>query len=71
MREDTNTAPETESLDFNKPTFEFKPNEQHDWRQQGPYIVCKSCELQHAVYIGVGRLLVGIDDKGRPMFKPR
>jgi len=68
---DEQVVPESETLDLTKPAYEFKPNEQHDWRQQGPYCVCKSCELQHAVYVGMGKILVGLDDKGKPIFKPR
>ena len=63
--------PESESLDFDNPSFVFKPNEQHDWRQQGCYLICKGCELQHAVYIGMGKLLVGLNDKGKPIFVKR
>jgi hypothetical protein len=60
-----------EVLDFNRPTFSFLPNEAHDWRQRGPFLVCKSCEIEHATYIGPDRLLIGIDDKGRPILKKR
>jgi len=62
---------ETEVLDFTKPTYTFKPNEVHDWRQQGPYVVCKSCELQHAVWIGMDKIMVGINEKGQPILKKR
>lgn len=65
------TEGESEVADFNNPAFVFKPNEQHDWRAQGPYIICKSCELQHAVYIGMDKLLAGLDEKGKPIFKKR
>ena len=68
---DGKEKPETELLDFNKPNFEFKPNEHHDWRQKGPYLVCKSCELQHATYIGMDKLLIGLNEKGQPLFKKR
>lgn len=60
---------ETEVLDFNKPAFKFVPKGRHDWRQRGPYIVCMSCELQHAVWIGVEKHMVGIDKKGLPILK--
>jgi hypothetical protein len=62
---------ESEVADFSKPAFVFKSNEQHEWRQQGPYIVCKSCELQHAVFVGMDRILTGLDEKGKPIFKKR
>ena len=62
---------EYEVLDFTKPTFEFRPNERHDWRQQGPYLVCKSCEIEHASYIGMKKLMVGINEQGQPILKNR
>jgi hypothetical protein len=55
---------ETEVLDFNKPDFSFIPKGVHEWRQQGYYLVCKSCDLEHAVWIGNNRILIGINDKG-------
>jgi|GEM_PF-2943069 len=62
---------ETEVLDFNKPAYSFIPKGNHDWRQQGPYLVCKSCEIQHATWIGMEKIMVGIDKKGRPLVKKR
>ena len=56
---------------FDRPDFEFKPNEVHEWTQQGPYLICKGCELIHATYVGMGKLLVGLNDKGQPIFKRR
>lgn len=60
-----------DELDFTRPSFVFKPKEQHDWRQQGGYLVCKSCEIQHAVYIGMNKLLIGLNPDGTPILKPR
>lgn len=62
---------ESELLNFNEPDFKFIPNERHEWRQQGPYLVCKQCQLEHAAYIGMEKLLVGIDDNGQPIFIDR
>jgi len=62
---------ETEVIDFSHPTFVFKPNEMHEWRQQGPYLLCKSCDLSHAVYIGMEKILVGLNEKGQPILKKR
>lgn len=61
----------TDELDFTRPSFVFKPKEQHDWRQQGTYLVCKSCEIQHAVYIGLSKVLIGLKSDGTPIFKTR
>ena len=53
------------------PAFKFEPKENHDWRQQSVFLVCKSCEIQHAVYIGMDKLLIGLDTEGKPIFKKR
>lgn len=66
---ENNEAEEFEILNFDQPDFSFKPKEHHDWRQRGPYLVCKSCDLEHAVYVGTGKLMVGLNDKGQPLFK--
>jgi hypothetical protein len=60
-----------EQLDFSQPDFVFQPKEQHDWRQQGPYLVCKSCEIEHAVFIGTEKIMVGLNESGQPIFKNR
>lgn len=62
---------ESEILDFTKPVYQFKPNENHQWRQQGPYLVCKSCDIQHASWIGMDKIMVGIDKEGKPILKDR
>jgi len=62
---------ETEVLDFTKPDFSFIPKGSHEWRQQGYYIICKSCDLEHAVWIGSKKILTGINDKGEPILKKR
>jgi hypothetical protein len=51
--------------------FEFLPTGQHEYRQRGPYLVCLSCEVQHAVYIGMEKIMVGEDEQGRPILKTR
>lgn len=62
---------EFEILDFNKPDFKFMPPGYHEWRQNGPYLVCKSCEVKHAVYIGINKIMVGVDSKNYPKLKKR
>lgn len=64
-----NEAGEEELLDFNKPDFTFSPRGNHEWRQQGPYLVCKSCDLEHAVWIGMKKQMVGISEDGQPIIK--
>lgn len=62
---------DSEQLDFSKPDFVFKPKEHHDWRQQGPYLVCKSCDIEHAVFVGMERQLTGLNEQGQPILKAR
>jgi len=69
--ENKEEQPIEEILDFNKPDFTFVPKEIHEWRQKGYYIVCMSCELQHAAFIGPDKIMVGVDEKGQPILKKR
>lgn len=62
---------EEELLDFTKPDFDFKPNERHEWRQYGPYLICKVCQLEHAVYVGMENVLIGLEENGQPILKKR
>lgn len=62
---------ESDTLNFDTPSYTFKPNESHEWKQQGPYAICKSCELVHAVFIGMEKIIVGINEKGQPILKAR
>ena len=71
MTEEQKNERETEVLDFNKPDFSLIPKGVHEWRQQGYYLVCKSCDLEHAVWIGNNRILIGINDKGEPILERR
>jgi len=63
--------PIEESLNFDKPDYTFVPKETHEWRQRGYYLVCVSCEIQHAVWIGSEKIMVGVDEKGSPILKKR
>lgn len=58
-----------EERDISKPDFKFVPGN-HLWKQQGYYLVCHGCELQHAVWVGKDHLMVGVNDKG-PILKTR
>lgn len=60
-----------ETLDFTKPAYSFIPTGIHEYRQAGPYLVCKSCEVSHAVFIGMERIMVGVTEKGYPILKKR
>lgn len=41
----------------------------HQWVQRGPFLVCKSCPIEHGVWIGVDKILVGINKQGNPILK--
>jgi hypothetical protein len=60
-----------EDLDFNNPSFVYKPEANHGWRQQGPYLICKDCIVEHGAWIGTDKLLIGFDEQGSPQFKTR
>lgn len=62
--------PIIEEKDLDKPDFIFLPKGNHLWRQEGPYIVCKSCELVHAAFVGMEKVLVGFKEE-KPIFKTR
>jgi len=62
---------DSEVLDFNKPDFKFIPSGYHDWRQRGYYLICGSCDLEHAVFIGPNKVIVGKNEKGEPIIKNR
>jgi hypothetical protein len=74
-KQETNYEQEREEevniLDFNKPDYSFIPPNIHNWRQEGGYLICKSCELQHAVYIGMDKIMVGETESGQPILKKR
>lgn len=42
-------------------------SKKHKWRQRGVWVVCISCESEHAIHIGVKKMLRGIDDGGNPI----
>lgn len=69
--EEPNEQAENEALDFSNPAYSFVPNDYHEWRQQGPYVVCKTCEIQHATFIGIDKIMVGINEKGLPILEKR
>lgn len=63
--------PETEEADISQsPAFKMIPG-RHEWRQQGPYCICRSCDLEHAVYIGMENMLIGENPDGSPIIKTR
>lgn len=70
MQEEQNEIKEEVELhDLSKPDFKFVPKGYHEWKQMGPYCVCKSCELEHGIFIGINKHLIGIGDKGEPILE--
>jgi len=47
------------------------PKGRHTYRQSGPYLVCKSCELTHAIWIGINKVMIGENKDGTPILKKR
>jgi hypothetical protein len=68
--EENEIKSEGDRLDFTRPDFTYIPKN-HEWKQYGYYIICKSCPIEHASHIGSGKILVGIDVQGMPKFKTR
>ncbi len=60
-----------EDLDFNNPSFVYKPEANHGWKQRGPYLICTECIVEHGAWIGTDKLLVGFDEQGSPQLKTR
>jgi hypothetical protein len=41
----------------------------HVWHQRGPALICTSCPVQHAFFIGIDKRLMGFDESGSPIIK--
>jgi len=41
----------------------------HRWVQKGIWLVCKSCKFRHGFYVGINKVLVGVDEEGNPILK--
>lgn len=66
-----NNNPQEAFSETHQVAYEFIPKGRHTWRQQGYYLVCKSCDLQHSVFIGPSHIMVGEDKEGQPILKKR
>jgi hypothetical protein len=71
MEKEEKNEEEIEDLNFEKPDYVFDGQKHHDYRQQGYYLICKSCEIEHAVWIGENKLMVGTDKDGKPILEVR
>ena len=59
-----------EEASWDKPDYIFVPKGNHQYKQQGYYLVCTSCDLSHAVFIGKDKVMVGLQE-GQPILKTR
>jgi hypothetical protein len=41
----------------------------HQWIQRGPYLICQSCPIVHALYIGTDHQLTGFEEDGTPILR--
>jgi len=60
-----------ENIDFTQPSYKFMPTGRHTYRQEGAYLVCRSCELHHAIFIGMDKIMVGEKEDGTPILEKR
>lgn len=51
--------------------YEFIPSALCKYKQRGPYLICVSCEIQHATFIGMDKIMVGEDNDGKPIVRSR
>jgi len=76
MDNDQNEVEEAEEVikeegEVMQKAFEFIPSGTCTFKQRGPYLICTSCEIQHANWIGMDKIMVGEDEKGKPILKSR
>lgn len=62
--------PIIEEKNWETPDFTFIPKGTHLWVQRGYYLICTSCGLSHAVFIGPNSIMVGFKDN-EPVLKTR
>jgi len=43
----------------------------HRWVQKGIWLECKSCKFRHGFYVGINKVLVGVDEEGNPILKDK
>ena len=51
--------------------IESVKNKKHVWKQKGPWIECQSCDYKHGHFVGVDKIMKGIDEDGNPFFEMR
>jgi len=51
--------------------YKFIPPGTHRWRQRGPYLICTTCEIQHALYIGMEKVMIGENEDSTPKLVER
>lgn len=43
----------------------------HGWRMKGGWLRCTTCEYPHGQFVGVNKVLVGIDSEGKPILEQK
>lgn len=43
----------------------------HEWKQRGPWIVCRVCPFEHGFRVQPHKRLVGISEDGTPILEDR
>jgi hypothetical protein len=66
---DPQLMPETHEVDLSK-LIPFT-NSGHQWHQEGAYLICDSCMVRHAAFIGIDKVLKGFDEDGNPLIEKR
>lgn len=71
LENETKTISQIDEVTLNELREKAKEKAQkavHNWKQRGIWMVCTSCDNTHAVYVGVNKLLVNVEN-GIPVFK--
>lgn len=69
--DDEKSAFEPESVEVDLSKLEPFTNSAHQWHQEGGYLICDSCSVRHAAFIGIDKVLKGFDDQGKPIIEKR
>lgn len=65
----TDLTPDEQPESFSVTLPEPSVPDVHQWRQDGPWLKCRSCPSEHGRYIGVDQHLVGFDEAGQPLLQ--
>ncbi len=57
--------------DFANSPHKFRLDKVHNWLQRGYYVHCTACPLEHGLWVGKDKLMVGIDADNMPILETR